>query len=194
MLPYSNVCLFSVYKLILSQFPDLPPPATFKRGNCSGCSLIDGTWASDNVTILAASWQLVDLSLGNHHAIIINIILVDCIGEPCYTVVCPPGQQLNSALPLMRKKYLKLLDKYMAKHQVLHKLDHLFLLVASPATLKEALLHDLEIFDKVKMEGMKYVEHKCHHLHMGALQFSPELTLWHKCHTLAIGPLLSDGP
>jgi len=115
---------------------------------------------------------------------IIDINLVDCIGKPHYSVICPPGCHLNSALPLMRKKYLKLLDTHMAKHQLLHKLDNLFLLAASPDTSKEKLLQALEIFDKVKMEGMKYAKHKCRHLNMGSLQFSPELLLWHKRRSL----------
>jgi len=37
---------FGLSESILSQHPAIPPPATFKRGDCPGCSPIDGAWAT----------------------------------------------------------------------------------------------------------------------------------------------------
>jgi len=81
-----------LHELILSRFPHLPPPATFKRGDCFGKTPINGAWAMDDVSILAASWRSVDNSPGDHRAIVFDINLVDCIGEPRYTIIRPPGR------------------------------------------------------------------------------------------------------
>jgi len=112
--------------------------------------------------------------------IIININLEDCIGEPRYSVVQPPGRWLNSALPFTRKKYLKALQQHVGHHNLTKKLDQLFILALSPSTSRHTLLPALKSFDKVKTEGMKYAEKHCRCLNMGLLQFSPELNLWRK--------------
>jgi len=55
------------------------------------------------LTALGLWMTSVDHSPGNHRAIVININLVDCIGEPRYLIICPPGWQLNSTLPVTQK-------------------------------------------------------------------------------------------
>ncbi len=80
-----------LHELILSRFPNLPPPAMFKRGDRFGKTPIDGAWAMDDVSISAASWRSADQSPGDHRAIILDINLVDCIGEPRYSIARPPG-------------------------------------------------------------------------------------------------------
>jgi len=72
----------------------------------------------------------------------------------------------------------------MSYHKLPQKLNQLFLLASSPSTSKQSLLQALESFKQVKTEGMKHAESKCCHCNMGALQFSPELILWLKCHLL----------
>jgi len=91
-----------LHKLILSRYPELPPPATFKRDDRFGKTPIDGAWATDDVTISAASWRSAATSPGDHRAMVIDIDLVDCIGKPRYSIVRPPGRRLNSALPVTR--------------------------------------------------------------------------------------------
>jgi len=169
-----------LHELILLWFPHTPPPATFKRGDQSGKTPIDAAWVTDNVSLTSASWCSTDSSPGNHRAIILDINLLDCIGEPCYSVVCPLGRRLNSTLPFTRKKYLQVLQAHANHHKLEQKLVQLFLLASSPATLKPSLLQALESFDRVKSEGMKNAKHCCHHLNMSSLQFSPEINLWRK--------------
>jgi len=169
-----------LHELILSRFPNLPPPAMFKRGDRFGKTPIDGAWATDDVSISAASWHPTDHSPGDHQAIILDINLVDCIREPCYSIARPPGRRLNSVLPVTRRKYLQALQRHAEKHNLTVKLDHLFVLVATPSTTREVLLPALESFDRIKTEGMKYAKKHCRQLNIGLLQFSPELNLWRK--------------
>ncbi len=169
-----------LHELILSRYPDLPPPATFKRGERFGKTPIDGAWATDDVTISAASWRAAEHSPGDHRALVLDINLTDCIGEPRYSIVRPPGRRLNSSLPVTRIKYITALQQHADNHNLTAKLDRLFVMASTPSTSRQTLLLALESFDKVKSEGMKHAEKHCRQLNMGLLQFSPELNLWRK--------------
>jgi len=136
-----------LHELILSKFPHLPPPATFWQGMRSGKTPIDGAWATDDITINAISWHNMPSSLGNHHAIIVDLNLVDCIGEPWYLIVRPPGRHLNSALPFAQDKYLHLLDEFSSKHHLPVKLNNHFTLACCPSMTKLLLKDAVEQFD-----------------------------------------------
>ncbi len=143
-----------LHELILQRFPNLPRPATFSRGGRSGIVPIDGAWATDDLTIDEISWRDVPSSPGDHRATILDLNLVDCIGEPRYTITRPPGRRLNCSLPATRDRYLRSLQQYTSTHQLSNRLNHLFLLARSDSTSSAALLASLEKFDKIKTDGM----------------------------------------
>jgi len=89
---HSFAMAHNLHEAILSRFPSLTPPATFQRGSRLGTVPIDGAWVSANVKVEAAQWCPIQLSPGDHRAIIIDINLTDCIGDPQYTIVWPPGR------------------------------------------------------------------------------------------------------
>jgi len=158
--------------------PNTTPPATFQWSSCLGRTPIDGAWVSANVTIATAQWCPIQLSPGNHQAIILHINLIDCIGEPWYTIAHPPGQCLNCSIPLMHKKYLNHLQNHASQHCLYSKLKALFLFVQTPTTSRSVLQLVLKSFDWIKLESMKFAEKCCCKFHMGIVQFSPELNLW----------------
>jgi len=84
---------------ILSRFPSLPSPATFKRGNHLGRSPIDGAWATPGVNIRQAMMCAIQHSPGDHRAIIHNINLLDTIGKPRFLIPRPPAQRLCCSIP-----------------------------------------------------------------------------------------------
>jgi len=77
---------------ILSRFPSLLPPATFQCSSWSGSTPIDGTWISADIHVSAAQWCPIQLSPGDHRVMILDVNLTECIGEPRYTIVRPPGR------------------------------------------------------------------------------------------------------
>ncbi len=77
---------------IILHFPSLLHPATFQHGSWLGTTPIDSTWVSANIHVAAAQWCSIQLSPGDHHVMVLNINLTDCIGEPCYTIVHPLGR------------------------------------------------------------------------------------------------------
>ncbi len=69
---------------ILLHFPSLLPPATFQCGSQLGTIPIDSAWVSVNIHVTVAQWCPIQLSPGDHGAMVLNINLTDCIGEPHY--------------------------------------------------------------------------------------------------------------
>jgi len=96
-LSFATLC--GLVESILSHFPSLPSPTTFKRGKCLGCSPIDGVWATPGVNICQAMMCAIQHSPGDHQAIILDINLLDTIGEPCFLVPCPPACRLCCSIP-----------------------------------------------------------------------------------------------
>jgi len=91
---HQEVSLFALscglHECVLSRHPTLPPPATFKHGDRFGRSPIDGVWATEAVSICAASMLPVNMSPGNHRAFLLDLHLCDTIGEPWFRVARPP--------------------------------------------------------------------------------------------------------
>jgi len=84
---------------ILAAHPTLLPPITFKKGNWEGRSPIDGVWMSVNLHASVVSLCPFSLSLGDHHAALLDIDLTLLIGEPCLSIVRPKAWHLNMQLP-----------------------------------------------------------------------------------------------
>jgi len=82
----------SLLESILSRHSTLPPPATFKRGARHGCSPIDGIWATPGVAIQCTMMCPILHSPGDHRAIIMDIHLLNMIGEPRLIVARPPAR------------------------------------------------------------------------------------------------------
>jgi len=137
-------------ELLLQKFPDLPLPSTFCRGGHSGKVPIDGAWATNDLTINAISWQDIPSSPGDHCAVVLDLNLLDCIGEPRYSTARPPGRRLNCYLPGTPSQYLSALTRYTEAHHLSHRLNQLFLLTQSASTSSERLLATLEKFNKLK--------------------------------------------
>jgi len=157
------------------QISDLLALATFWRGSCSGMVLIDGAWVSNDITVDAISWCSLEASPGNHWTIVLDINLLDCIWEPWYMVVYPPGHCLNCSIPLAHSNHLWSLQDYAETHKLPQKLDALFHLATTPSTSAESLQAALKSFDCIKTKDMKFAENRCCCFHAGLVQLSPIL-------------------
>jgi len=163
---------------ILSRHPTIPPPATFKRGDRPGCSPIDGAWATPGVLIQGAMMCAVQHSPGDHRALIVDVHLLDTIGEPRFTVLRPPARRLCCNIPGVSDRYLHHLDNYCHLNNLPHKLDTLFRSAQTADLDRHSFGMAMEKFDKLKADGMRMAEKRCRRLRMGLIQFSPELNQW----------------
>jgi len=163
---------------ILSRHPSLPPPVTFQRGNRHGSSPIDGAWATPGVHINQAMLCAIQHSPGDHRAIVLDIHLLDTIGEPRLTVLRPPARRLCCTIPSSAERYRTSLDSFCNKHKLDSKLNNLFRLAENPALDLSQFQNAMERFDLIKTEGMRFAEKRCRRLRMGMTQFSPALNMW----------------
>jgi len=58
------------------------------------------------------------------------------------------------------------------------KLNTLFHLAQLPSIDLPNFQAEMEKFDRIKVEGMRFAEHQCRRLRMGMIQFSLELMIW----------------
>jgi len=163
---------------LLSRFPSLPAPAMFKRGDRIGRSPIDGVWATPGVNIHQAMMCAIQHSPGDHRAIIIDINLLDTIGEPRFRITRPPARRLCCSIPSSLDRYCTSLASFCIFHKLEPKLTKLFSMAQNPTTDKAQFLSAMENFDRVKAEGMRFAEKRCRRLRMGMIQFSPALNMW----------------
>jgi len=174
----------NLHKLILSKSPHILPPATFCQGDQFGKSPIDGAWATLDLIISQSMYCMVNHSLGDHRAIILDINLPALIGETKFQVVCPPDCWQNCALPTVKQKYLWLLEEFTISCHLNAKLKSLFQKASTPNMPCPQLQTTAKQFDQLKTEGMWFAEKQCHRLHMGKGQFSLELNCWCQFHDL----------
>jgi len=163
---------------ILSRHPSLPPPVTFRWGDCFGSSPIDGAWSTDGVIISAAAIYPVDQGPGDHRAFIIDLHLHDTIGKPHLCIVCPPALQLSCSIPGAISWYTKALSQFSVRYHLPERLNKLFLMAQQPDLDHTVFQSEMETFDRIKAEGMRFAKKRCRRLHMGAIQFSPDLNYW----------------
>jgi len=164
---------------VLSQHPMLLPPATFRCGACFGHSPIDGVWASNDVIVQAASILPVAISPGDHRAFLIDLNLNGTIGQPRFRVAHPPARRLTCTLPSVEAKYIDNLSAFCAWYHLSHHLDDLFWLAQLPDLDHSLFQMEMEKFDQIKAEGMRFAEKQFRRFHMGLVQFSPQLNYWH---------------
>jgi len=76
------------------------------------------------------------------------------------------------------------LSAFCEQHQLERKLNDLFHLVQMPNLNHTTFISQMESFDRIKVEGMKFAEKQCRHLHMGLVQFSLMLNFWQQSQEL----------
>jgi len=76
------------------------------------------------------------------------------------------------------------LTSFCEQHQLEQKLNHLFHLAQRPDLDHTLFCQQMESFDQIKADGMKFAENCCHWLHMGLVHFLPMLNFWRKSQEL----------
>ena len=87
---------------------------------------------SGNLHASAVSLCPFSLSLGDHHAALIDIDLTLLIEEPHLSIVRPKARHLNTQLPKTKERYLSLLEDHFLSHCLLSQLFQLYKDAANP--------------------------------------------------------------
>jgi len=121
-----------LHESILSAYPTLLPPVTFKHGTQVGKTPIDGVWVSTTLPVAAASFCPFSLSPGDQAAIL-DLDLALLIGEPCLSIIRPKAHCLNTQLPQTKAHYLAILEEFFCSKQLLLQLFQLYKDAALPS-------------------------------------------------------------
>jgi len=132
----------------------------------------------EGIHLVAVMLCLVIDSPGDHQAFILDLHLCDMIGDPRFQVVCPPAHHLSCSILSSASRYHTLLHSFCVQHHLVANLDDLFRLAQQPNLNHDQFQCALKKFDRIKSKGMRFAEKRCHHLRMGAIQFSLELNQW----------------
>jgi len=151
-LQFAHSC--GLQECILSHFPDLPPPATFCRGDHYGSSPIDGAWSTEGVFLSAATIYPVDQGPGDHRAFVVDLHLRDTIGEPRLHVVHPLAWCLSCCILGATSKYTSALSQFSERFHLPDCLNRLFLMAQQLDVDHEAFQSAMETFDRMKADGM----------------------------------------
>jgi len=128
--------------------------------------------------VQAVSILPVAISPGDHRAFLVDLNLNETIGQPRFRVTRPPARRLTCTLPSVEAKYIDNLSAFCERYHLSHRLDNLFRLAQLPDLDHSLFQMEMEKFDRLKAEGMRFAEKRCRRFHMGLVQFSPQLNYW----------------
>jgi len=115
----------------------------------------------EGVQLCTATHYPVEVSPGDHHTFVLELNLCHTIGKPRFKVIIPLAHRLCCTLPGTAHHYCTLLVSFCQLHQLDAHLHNLFQMAQQPQLNHNKFRDAMEIFDKIKMEGMCYAEKRC---------------------------------
>ena len=154
---------------------DIAPPPTHQRGS----QKIDFVLISERLVRAVKARAILPLHdgyLSDHRALLVDFDSRLLFAGPTSEVVAPSSRQLTSTNPKAVAKYTTLMLKQIAKHDVLHKVEHLRMRSQSGNwTIEDT--KQWEIVDRIMAQARTFSENKCTKKKSGQMPWSPELKL-----------------
>jgi hypothetical protein len=147
-----------------------PPPPTFNRASRYA---IDEIFASADIIVSKAGYLPFGTGVGDHRPIWFDFTIASSMGHTLPKLTSFPSRKLKCHDPAIQKRYLKLLTKFLKKHDVFQRSEILFSSIHSPMLPNEII--EYENLDRLRTKGMEQAENKCRHLFMGGRDWSPIL-------------------
>jgi hypothetical protein len=159
-------------KEVVGDFTQQRVGATFFR--CS--KPINGVWVTSDILVTNACIMPVGYGIGDHCLFVINFSVQDIIRQCPPHVVRATSHCLNTRLPRVAAKYVRILEAKVIEHQLIEQVGKVHKSSRSrPKVTKHINKIDREIGDY-----MHYVEKKCLRIKSGRIPFSPKASLWIK--------------
>ena len=137
-----------------------------------GTSPIDAIFISNNLSIKQGGHQEGDLTLSDHKVVWIDIAKEQIMGnnEP---IIYPKQRILHTSHPKVRKKYNKLLESHLQKHNVPYLMKQLKNKMKENDKQQSTQLY--EKLARIRLQGVQYAEKHCRPPRGGNIPFSPEI-------------------
>ena len=126
-----------------------------------GQEQIDAIWTSEEIEVDSMTYLPFFFSIGDHRGIVMDIPEEMLLGNKMIQIERPHARRLISKRCEVKKRYVKILDKYFVHHDLGNKIKQVKKVThkLSTAQLSSYLNH----LDKIKPAGMQYAERKFRH-------------------------------
>jgi hypothetical protein len=104
-------------KEVIGKFTGTPVGRKFF---CSS-KLIDGIWATSDITMCNAAIMPAGYGIGNHRLFVIEFSMMDIIGKSPPRIVRPMSRCLNTKIPRVAVKYMRILEGKILKHRLIER-------------------------------------------------------------------------
>ena len=111
--------------------------------------------------------------VGDHRMFVVDFATASLIGLAPPKIVRAQARRLNTTIPGVETRYLKLLEELIARHKMLPKLTN--------AASKRDKAECKSYMDTVNTETTQHRRHsekKCRRIKSGRIPFSPESAVW----------------
>ncbi len=159
-------------KEVVREFTRQPVGPTFVRGS----KPIDGVWATSDITVSNACIMPAGYSIGDHCMFVIDLKAKDIIGQASPRVIQATSWCLNTRIPRVFNKYIRILEEKVLRHQLIERMGAAH---TSSKSCRKLIKHIIRI-DRELGQYMRNAEKKWQKLKSGQIPFSPEASVWIK--------------
>jgi hypothetical protein len=112
--------------------------------------------------------------VGDDRMFVIDFKTESLVGAAPPRVIRSGARKLNTKLPHVAKKYVKLLETQLRKHNIPQRLLAAAKSSPHPSVVKERT----DVIDGEKKQYMAHAEKKCRRIKSGRIPFSPDSAVW----------------
>ena len=163
---------FGLRELIEKKHAGCRLPPTFDDGS----EPIDGIFGSENFIPIRAGYKKFHRNyFSNHRSYWIDLPISQILGEGGEAVIRPKGRRLQTKIPKIRDKYLKVLKAEIRKRKLLKKLEKLYEKAKKHRRLNADELRELGKLHQEQRRCLAIAERNCTKLRTGDVEHSREL-------------------
>ncbi len=134
---------------------------------------IDGIWATRDIQVVGACVMTAGFRVGDHRMFVVDFCTASLIGLTPPKIVCSQARRLNTMIPGVEARYLRVLEELMAWHKMVPKLT-----AAASVRDKAECRGRMDAVDTEETQHRRHAEKKCRRIKSGRIPFSPESAVW----------------
>ena len=135
---------------------------------------IDAIWTTPDISVVSACIMPVGYGIGDHRVFIVDVLTSSMVGLTPPMIVRSQARRLNTKIPGVEKRYLKVLDELVRRHKFNERLTKTYTDSSSPESAKI----EADKIDRGATACMRKAEKKCRRIKSGRIPFSPESSVW----------------
>ena len=140
--------------------------ATYFRGSTP----IDGIWVISDIGIANTCVMLTGYGVRDHRLFVVDLITSTLTGSNPPQIQRPAARRLNTKLPGVAERYIKIYEANARRHRLVERLDE----AHKNSKNKAEIRHKIEKIDREAGQLMSNASRKCRKFKSGRICFSPE--------------------